>query len=499
MTTHYVSIDTHTKQISDPHKITTNSLIRDKKIGFAERVNLRYSNNRYTYEPFSRTANQKFLFVAADNLRKPVILHSYDSDATLQSLYAAFSHYMQLKYKTICAVTSALGGNAIVYDTNDTTTDKLCGKIEAIKNLAELTKVTKWPLLETTSVAQNSVNRQYIVDYLKRKGVEFIHEATEVVDAFVLKRCDLGRYKMRKKLGNGQYGAVYITEKDNNAHYITKVQEDCEAFIKELSTYQQLLGTHMTPKLMASSICFSAIQKRGDFFALVNNGKKLSPQYLMVMEKMDGNFSSYMKKNMAMPDFVHKTIATIFFFLLVLRHFKLVHTDIKPGNIMYRDSANKELVDEMCLIDFGIIVQQNAQKKYTWTYIEKQEPSTTDLEPDFAHFLEFQNWAYILFLLFPLTQDHSVISEIEQFTEGEIDSERYESITKAPSLFRLWTALHRHFNQIDIRDYLSTDRLEVYMAICNKNRLTAAPAVWNFVYPVKWTLSAFTKLCSTSW
>ncbi|CAL9699139.1 unnamed protein product [Knipowitschia caucasica] len=155
----------------------------------------------------------------------------------------------------------------------------------------------------------------------------------------------LDAYEVLEKLGEGVYGEVFkcIHKEKGNivaVKHIKRHEDSASAMLQELTALQALEGLDPDFNLINLNDWFQS--KNGDFFM---EFEMLDQSVFDLMTKRDSSFSLSEIRPMARDMLVA---------LKGLRTVGVIHTDIKPDNIMLVDHKNKPF--KVKLIDFGVAV-----------------------------------------------------------------------------------------------------------------------------------------------
>ncbi len=202
--------------------------------------------------------------------------------------------------------------------------------------------------------------RSEVVQRILNEYVEFQDLLQEPEQAFFGKILK-DRYRITKVLGSGGFGRTYIaedTQRPGNPLCVVKqlrpvsdnpnlVQLAKRLFDREARTLEKL-GTHnQIPQLLAN------FEEDGEFYLIQEfiPGKPLNNELPLGKRLPEAKVVAILREILQILEFVHSQ--------------DVIHRDIKPGNIIRRDSDGK-----LVLIDFGAVkiseqVEDNSQSAIT--------------------------------------------------------------------------------------------------------------------------------------
>ncbi len=165
-----------------------------------------------------------------------------------------------------------------------------------------------------------------------------------------------GKYEIKRKLGQGGYGTVYLARDDHKARYVAiktlhehlRENEDYDRFEQDfMNEARRLAGFSHLPFIVS----IYEVIKEGDTWGIV-------------MEYVDG-------KNLDNIGIISEELAIVYIqqissALSEVHEKGLLHRDIKPSNILVRNETN-----EAILVDFGIA------REFTAKIIQTQTPLWT--------------------------------------------------------------------------------------------------------------------------
>jgi eukaryotic-like serine/threonine-protein kinase len=177
-----------------------------------------------------------------------------------------------------------------------------------------------------------------------------------------------GRYYIVKHLGGGGFGQTYLAEDRKRSGNPSCVVKQLKPVFKDPGTLQiakrlfktetdtlHLLGTHpQIPELLDS------FEENGEFYLVQEliEGKDLSKKIA------PGKKFSESEVIALLQDIVE--------ILVFIQQHKVIHRDMKPSNLMRRDSDGK-----ICLIDFGAVKQITTQSVNSQGQIQRTVPIVT--------------------------------------------------------------------------------------------------------------------------
>jgi serine/threonine protein kinase len=168
-------------------------------------------------------------------------------------------------------------------------------------------------------------------------------------------------YRIENLISSGHFGIVYsVCHIDTGCNYIAKIQhnikggkDDKEHYFekaseRELNIIKRINGFNITPKYYDSWDCpyiKPKTIKSLENLRMAPKGQKFNNTSYIILEKWDGNISKFAKK------LTDDEIMAVVKLISKLHKLNILHQDIKPENILYRDGS---VGREFALTDFGI-------------------------------------------------------------------------------------------------------------------------------------------------